>query len=219
MEIKGFKDTIEWYNQNAEQYAQASLNGASPEEIDDFVALLPKGAKVLDAGCGSGRDTNLLNQQGLNTTGLDLSSGLIEVAKKLFPDASFVEGNMLKMQFPDNSFDGVWAHASLLHLETPEDVQAALSEFNRVLKPDGIIHVLVKAQTGDSKTAVVSDSLSQHDRFFQYFTQDEVRQLLGGTGFNVTKLEQYKETDRSLKGRPEVEWILALATKPSSPSN
>jgi ubiquinone/menaquinone biosynthesis C-methylase UbiE len=213
MVVKGFKDTISWYDQNAEQYAQASLSGASPEEIKEFVSNLPKGAKVLDAGCGSGRDTHLLNREGMDTTGLDLSSGLIKVARRLFPDAKFVEGNMLNLEFEDNSFDGIWAHASLLHLETPEDVAAALKEFNRVLKTDGVMHVLVKAQIGDVKTAVVSDSLSNHDRFFQYFTTDEMTELLHNTGFQVSKIEKYKETDRNPKGRPEVEWILALAKK------
>ena len=63
MKIKGFKDTIAWYNQNAEQYARATLGAASLEEINDFVGLLPKGAKVLDAGCGSGRDVNLFQKK------------------------------------------------------------------------------------------------------------------------------------------------------------
>ena len=56
MKIKGFRDTIEWYNKNAKQYAQATSQTASIEQIDQFAKLLPKEAKVLDAGCGFGRD-------------------------------------------------------------------------------------------------------------------------------------------------------------------
>jgi len=129
MKIEGFRDTIDWYNQNAEKYAQATSGGASIEEIDDFVKNLPQDAKVLDVGCGSGRDTNLLKQKGANPVGLDISSGLLKVARKQFPHLEFVEGNMLKLPFSDNIFDGVWVHASLLHFETADEVNIALSIF------------------------------------------------------------------------------------------
>lgn len=213
MKIKGFQDTIEWYNQNAKQYAKATMQTASLDEIDQFTNLLPKEARVLDAGCGPGRDTHLLSEKGLKVTGLDLSSGLINVAHKTYPKLEFVEGNMLSMPFPDANFDGVWSHASLLHLETTEEVIKALLEFHRVMKPQGILHVLVKAQTGESKTAVVTDSLSKHDRFFQYFTKPEIQSMLEKYGFELITIEQYKETDRNPKGRPEIEWLLALARR------
>ncbi|HRN96631.1 MAG TPA: class I SAM-dependent methyltransferase [Candidatus Levybacteria bacterium] len=213
MKIKGFQDTIEWYNQNAEQYAQAASQNASLEEIDHFAKQLSPGSKVLDAGCGSGRDTDLLSKKGLNTIGLDYSSGLIKVAHKTFPDIEFVEGNMLSMPFSDSEFNGVWSHASLLHLETVDEVKKALQEFNRVMKQSAVLHVLVKAQTGKDKTSVVTDSLSKHDRFFQYFTKPELENLLKESRFNLISIEQYRETDRNPKGRPEVEWILALARK------
>jgi ubiquinone/menaquinone biosynthesis C-methylase UbiE len=213
MKVKGFQDTIDWYNQNAAQYAQSTLQTASAEEIDQFASLLFKQAKVLDAGCGSGRDTNLLSQKGLKTIGLDLSAGLIKVARDLFPDCEFIEGDLLDLPFPDAEFDGIWSHASLLHLETDTEVKTALREFNRVMKPSGILHVLVKAQTGAAKTAIVTDSLSNHDRFFQYFTQAELNKILKKTGFSLLSMEQYRETDKNPNGRPEVVWILALARK------
>lgn len=216
MQIKGFQDTIEWYNQNADKYLQASRLAFSihdQEQIDLFSKLLPKGSKVLDAGCGPGRDTDLLSKKGFKVIGLDLSSGLIKIARKTFPNLEFIEDNLLSIPFPDNYFDGLWSHASLLHLETTEEVKKALREFNRIMKQTAILHVLVKAQTGQSKTAVVADSLSKHDRFFQYFTKSELQGLLKKTGFKIMSIKQYKEADRNPKGRPEVEWILALAQK------
>lgn len=213
MKVKGFQDTIDWYNQNADQYAQATFQTASPEEIDQFAKRLSEGAKVLDAGCGGGRDTDLLSKKGLKVIGLDLSSGLINVARKTFPELEFIEGNMLSLPFSDSDFDGIWSHASLLHLETIEEVKKALSEFNRVMKLTAVLHVLVKAQTGESKTTIVTDSLSNHDRFFQYFTKTELQSLLKGSGFDLISIEQYKESDKNPKGRPEVEWILVLARK------
>ena len=89
----------------------------------------------------------------------------------------------------------------------------ALSEFHRVLSSKGILHVLVKAQTGDNKTAIVLDTTSKHERFFQYFSQEEIKKLLEEAGFETFKIEQYNERDKDPKGRTEVEWILSLSRK------
>lgn len=211
MQVKGFQDTINWYNQNAETYAKSVVNLYPTKDLDEFAQLLKPGAKILDAGCGSGRDTNLFLQKGFNAQGLDISAGLIAVAKKTYPNLTFNEGTLIKLPFPEKNFDGVWANASLLHFEAVEEVKKALSEFSRVLKLDGILHVLVKAQTGKNKTAVVTDALSKHDRFFQYFTISEIKNLIKEAGFKILKAEQVKEIDRNPNGRPEVEWIRILA--------
>lgn len=213
MKIRGFRDTIKWYDKNAAKYAESTLATASLDQINEFLELIPKGGKVLDAGCGVGRDTNIFADKGYEAVGVDLSTGLLKEAKKRYHKVKFIKGNLLNLPFPENYFEGVWAHASLLHLETVEDVKRAITEFKRVLKEKGTLHILVKAQTGVQKTAVVSDSISKHDRFFQYFTKDEMNNLLIKGGFGVVKLEQYRESERNPKGRPEVEWILGLAKK------
>jgi hypothetical protein len=56
MPVTGLKDTIAWYDANAEQYAKAGAVYFDQNHIDTFAALLPQGATVLDAGCGPGRD-------------------------------------------------------------------------------------------------------------------------------------------------------------------
>lgn len=212
MQVKGSKDTIDWYNKNAGKYAESIAEYSSPELLDKFKQLVGEG-KVLDAGCGAGRDTKLLNIAGLEAIGLDISEGLISEARRRFPKLTFIQDSFLEIPQENESFSGVWAHASLLHLETPDDVSRALSEFSRVLKSDGILHVMVKAQTGEDKTAVVSDALSEHDRFFQYFTQEEISGLIEKAGFEIISSEQFKESDRNPKGRPEVEWVVVFARK------
>lgn len=181
--------------------------------VKAFVSRLPKAAKVLDAGCGAGRDSKILSDQGLEVVGLDLSKGLLTVAKRKFSKITFVEGNLLKLPFEDASFDGAWANTSLLHLETVGEVTKALQEINRVLKSKGVLHIVVKSQTGTEKTAVVSDKFSGHDRFFQYFTLSELQSLLQETGFGVVSSKEYGETETIPHGRPEVRLIWALAQK------
>lgn len=213
MKISGTDDTIRWYNENAHHYAEVSASNVDLDQIDEFFAHLTPGSKVLDAGCGAGRDTELLSQKGLQVIGLDISTGLLEEARKRQPNREFIEGNILSLLFSENSFDGVWSHASLLHLETVNDVEQALSEFYRILKKPGVLHVLVKAQTGTEKTAIVSDALSGHERFFQYFTKSELEKLLTDAGFALIKTEHYNEAEKHAHGRAEVEWLVALAKK------
>lgn len=213
MSVNGLKDTIDWYDSHAEQYAEAGALYFDMNHITTFASKLPSGASVLDAGCGVGRDANILTKQGLSVTGLDLSKGLLRVASKRFPDISFIYGNLLKLPFDDAHFDGVWSNTSLLHLETVNDVKQSLAEMYRVLKQPGLIHVVVKAQTGKDKTAVVSDKLSGHDRFFQYFTLDEMRGLLREAGFTIILSKEYSEIETITHGRPEVKLIWCLAQK------
>lgn len=213
MSITGLDDTIDWYNSHAEQYAEASAEYYDMSHISNFKNRLSNGASVLDAGCGSGRDANILNEQGLNVTGLDLSNGLLKVARRKYPKVNFVEGNLLSLQFDDESFEGVWSNASLLHLETIHDVKQAIAEFARVLKHSGTLHVVVKSQTGDSKTAVVSDKLSGDDRFFQYFELDEITSFLENAGFSILQRKEYSEIETIPQGRPEVLLIYCLACK------
>ena len=208
--IKGFKDTIAWYNANAAQYAANIGKIPSQELLDRFAEAVGKGGQVLDAGCAAGRDCALLKDRGLVPIGIDLSNPLIHIARQEHPDIEFKQGDFRQLPFEDASFDGVWAHASLLHFETTADVVKALQEFNRVLKPNGIIHVSVKQQAGAAKTSVVSDKISGHDRFFQWFTKDEIQQLLANTGFTIIDIQDnYKDPGR----RDEILWVVALAKK------
>lgn len=207
MKIRGFEDTINWYNQNAESYIKSIENYSIPEK-DAFIALLPENGYVLDAGCAGGRDTKSFSDRGLKAIGIDLSPNFVKKAKQKYPNSDFVEGNFLSLPFEDKSFDGVWSNASILHFETIDDVKSALKEFNRVLKDNGTLFVKVKAQTGTDKTAIVYDSLSRHKRFFRFFTQEEILQLIKESGFENIESKQYPS-----RGRPEVEWIYSLSKK------
>src|SRR6266498_852746 len=104
MKVSGLKETIQWYDQNAEKYANATRGNATLDEISGFVGLLPRSSKVLDAGCGSGRDTYILSEMGLDVIGLDLSHGLIAEARKRFPTNDFREGDFLDLPFTDGEF-------------------------------------------------------------------------------------------------------------------
>lgn len=209
-EIKGFKDTIAWYDTNAEEYASNIEEFPSLELLNRFADAVGKGGKVLDAGCAAGRDSALLKVRGLEPVGVDLSDSLLAIARKKYPDIQFIHSNFLNLPFEDEIFNGVWAHASLLHLETTKEVSQALKEFYRILKQNGVIHIFVKQRQGKEETTIVSDTLSNHDRFFRWFTKYEVRSLLEDAGFRLKLIEDNYEDP---VGRKDVKWVIALAIK------
>ncbi len=210
MSVKGFQDTIDWYNKNASHYAKSIQNIAALRQMDEMISLLPKeNKKILDAGCAAGRDSKFLFDKGVEVVGIDLSPELLKVAKNNYPAIEFIEGNFLHLPFKNETFGGIWAHASLLHFETVTDVLNSLKEFYRVLIKGGILHIYVKEQFGDKKFDVVTDKLSSHDRFFQYFTKEEVIDLMNKSGFTLVKIEN--EEDKA--GRKEVRWIVSLLRK------
>lgn len=211
MKIKGFADTIKWYDQNAKQYADLSYKVTPKDLIKKFIELLPQNPKILDAGCGAGKDSKVFNELGIGVTGIDLSKGLINEAKRRNPTVNFIEGNFLNTPFNNNYFDGIWAHASLVHLETINNVKKALNEFYRVLKVGGILHIYVKAQVGKNKTEVVKDTLSKHNRFFRYYTEDELEKLLN-ENFKIIEIEMQND----LHGRKDVKWVALFAKKDSN---
>ncbi len=208
MDIHGFDDTIAWYNSNAEEYAKNLYTVVPLESINKFLKYLTPHASVLDAGCGPGRESMVFHQKGIHVIGVDLSEGLLKVAKERNPEVEFVKANFLQLPFNDDTFDGVWSHASLVHLETIGDVQKALVEFYRVLKQGGLVYVSVKAQQESKKTAVVSDSLSKHERFFRYYTPKELTSLMVGAGFEMIS----SSIEEDLHGRAQ-KWIESIARK------
>jgi len=121
---KDLVKTIVVYNKLGVAYANRIANIRLPA-LYQFSAMLPKHAKVLDAGCAAGRDSTLLKEQGLQVVGVDLSTVLLDIARKEVIGPIFREQDIRTLNFPAESFDGVWANAVLLNLAR-SDVPDAL---------------------------------------------------------------------------------------------
>jgi ubiquinone/menaquinone biosynthesis C-methylase UbiE len=117
------------------------------EEFERFLAYLgePPG-EILDAGCGTGKAAVYFAQKGYEVTGLDLSIGMLEEARR--QDAGNGEfnpviGNMRVLPFSDKAFRGVWCMAALVHLDK-KGKQRAIQEYSRVLEPGGYLYISVQ---------------------------------------------------------------------------
>ncbi len=103
-----------------------------------MAAAFAEGKQVLDAACGEGYGSHLLAQQAESVVGVDVSERAIQHANNHYQKSnlSFIQNNVLKMDFADNSFDLVVSFETLEHLVEHQEL---IVEFKRVLKPDGVI--------------------------------------------------------------------------------
>ncbi len=134
-------DPIDFYDADPEGYSEATFTADVSELRDRFLAHLPAGARILDLGCGSGRDTVAFRSMGFTVVPVDGSEGMCRVAvtntgspvrRLLFSDLDY-----------DSEFDGVWACSSLLHVPSVE-FPRIMSLVHRALRPDGILYVSFK---------------------------------------------------------------------------
>ncbi|MBV9159372.1 MAG: class I SAM-dependent methyltransferase [Candidatus Kaiserbacteria bacterium] len=209
MDVRGFADTIAWYDAHAEEYADSVTNTVPTELIELFLAKLPEHPFVLDAGCAHGRDSEAMAKRGANVVGVDISKPLLKIARERYPKIQFVQADFRKLPFDDGIFDGVWSQASLVHLESEADVRASIAEFARVLKLGGIAHICVRERTSKEATAVISDAVSNHERFFRFYTLEEMTDYLKDSGFVV--LLHTNPPDHH--GRDDIAWLHLLAQK------
>jgi SAM-dependent methyltransferase len=137
---------------------------------------------VADIGCGPGRVTAYLSGLGLPVFGIDLSPGMIEVARRTHPGLRFEVGSMLALDLADGSLGGALAWYSTIHLPD-ERLPEALAEFRRVLAPGA--HLLLAFQVGDEplhRTEAMGQAISL---IFRRRTPELVADLLGQAGLPV----------------------------------
>lgn len=187
--------TIAAYDAHAEDYARRTA-GLDPvaDLLARFVAELPAGtgdssagARVLDAGCGAGRDTAYLSGQGYHVTGLDLSLGLLRCGVGQAPAGRFVQGDLTRLPYRAGTFAGVWACASLLHLPR-EHMPGALAALRRVMVPGGLLYLGMKR--GEGAGWELAPTLAAAPRYFVYYQPEELAALVRAAGFRLAALEE-----------------------------
>ena len=194
--------TLKYYQSNAETFIENTVNVDVSDLYRPFLENMPSTGKILDAGCGSGRDTKFFLEKGYSVVAFDNSPNMVRHAAELTGQKvlllSFEEIEFKEM------FDGIWACASVLHV--PENnISTVLSKFTDALKDDGILYTSFKY--GEKEQI-------RNGRFFADYTEERFNQLLAA----IPQLEliQYWKTSDLRPGRSDEKWLNILLKRISS---
>lgn len=181
-------DLKETYNRIAEDWVKDhSQDDWWVAGTDTFIAALPLGSLVLDMGCGGGVKSQYLKEHGLQVIGADFSENMIALAQKRVPGVAFRVVDMREVHTLPEIFDGIFAQASLLHIPRVEAARV-VSGFAQKVRPGGLVYLAVKGKREDgAEEAVVkeNDYGYAYERFFSYFTLEEIRSYLTDSGLTV----------------------------------
>ena len=191
-------NTIDYYNKNAQSFFDETINADMSFWRDKFINLLPNGGRILDAGCGSGRDSKEFIKQGYSVVAFDASREMCKRASEL------IGQEVWQMRFEeisfDEEFDGVWACASLLHV-SPEEINNVFERIHLALQSNGILYSSFKYGDG---------MIQRGERMFIDFTEDKIKKLMTDFGFEI--IECFVSLDVR-QGHEGEKWVNVIAKK------
>jgi len=161
---------MNYYDQHAEQYIQGTASVDMGEQYALFLPHLEEGASILDAGCGSGRDSAAFLSLGYAVEAFDASCEMVKAARNL----TGLPVRCLRFQDLDDHdrYDGIWASASLLHVPRSE-MGDVFSRLHRALRRDGILYVSFKEREEDFESG---------SRLFTCYTAQSFTSFIEGLG-------------------------------------
>ncbi|MHB2029767.1 MAG: class I SAM-dependent methyltransferase [Acidimicrobiales bacterium] len=175
------------YDKVASEYAKRILHELDYKPLDRallaaLIEEIPSGSIIADVGCGPGHVAAWLASHGATVLGVDLSPGMVDVARSTFPDIEFSVGDMRFLPYEDGEWGGAVALYSLIHLE-PVEMPIALAELFRCLRPGGLIlvafHLGSEVRHRDEWWGIPV-SLD-----FRFLEAETVERSLQATGFTV----------------------------------
>ncbi|MEQ1448506.1 class I SAM-dependent methyltransferase [Acinetobacter lwoffii] len=190
--------TIDYYNKHAEEFTASTFEVDMESLYQPFLAELPEGARILDVGCGSGRDTLAFKKKGYQVDAIDYSEELVKKASRItgipIKLKSFYEVDDYE------AYDGIWACASLLHCERTR-LKEVIGKLLRALKPEGVIYMSFKYGDSDRE---------KYGREFTDLNEQQAQELLAQFD-QVSWVQQWITIDK----RPErkEQWLNIILKK------
>lgn len=202
--------TVSWYDANSDKYHNGSKGQSYEELYSNFMKLIQPGGKILDSGCGPGRDSKFFSDQGFEVVGIDLSEGLLKIATEFAPKVKFQSADIRELPFEKESFGGVWSMASLLHLDSLEGMAEAIDSDYRVLKAGGVLHIVSAFKYDDTRKFTTEETPV---RSFLRVTPEELSEMCTKAGFKTITSTVLTEDKMRADGRPNVQWVYYLGQK------
>ncbi len=184
---------MSYYDEHADAYIQGTVSVDMEEQYALFLPYLKVGASILDAGCGSGRDSRVFLDRCYSVEAFDASPEMVRAATEL----TGLPVRRLRFQEMEHhdQFDGIWASASLLHVPRTE-LNDVFIRLHRALKRGGILYASFKERDEDFKSS---------NRTFTCFTENTFRTFIDELGL-FTIIDLQHSTDLR-PGREDERWL------------
>lgn len=190
--------TLKYYEINAEKFIKSTISVDFKDIQDRFLASLP-GLKILDFGCGSGRDTKYFLNAGLDVSAIDGSAELCRIASE------YTGINVRCMLFEELSelaiYDGIWSCASILHL-SKKKLHEVLIKMSDALKDHGIIYTSFKYGNFEGE---------RNGRYFTDFTLESFEEYIQNVP--MLQIEECWITGDARLERGEEKWLNLILRK------
>jgi len=191
--------TVDFYNKNAQEFYKNTINVDMSKHYRRFEEYLLPESRILDAGCGSGRDSLYFLTKGYNVHAFDASAEMVKLSSEL-TGLSVKQAKFEDVKF-DVMFNGIWASASLLHVDRGLIIDT-LQKLATMLSEDGVLFMSFKY--GDKV-------YEKDDRIFNCYDESSFSKMLSAIPM-LTILELYKTADVREETINEY-WLSAIVKK------
>ncbi len=186
-------ETLKYYNENARAFADGTLNVDFKETQDRFLQKIPAGGRILDFGCGAGRDTKYFILNGYEVEALDGSEEMCRIASEYSGIA--VRKALFEELAAKEEYDGIWACSSILHKKKAALIEI-LEKMAAAIKPDGYIYTSFKYGSFEGM---------RDGRYFTDFTEDSFSEFL--ENIPCLKVDEQWISSDARPGRSEEKWL------------
>lgn len=187
--------TIPFYDNNGQDFFDRTSTFDLTDFYDKFTKYIPDSAHILDAGCGSGRDSKAFLARGYTVSAFDASQKMVQLA------SDYIGLDVQHLSFADmtyqSEFDAVWANASLLHLPYIR-IPQAFENITRALKKNGMFYASFKVGQGEQA--------DENGRHFTYFDEYHMRDFVAQ--FPELLIEEIFQTEDIRPNQPD--WLKIL---------
>ncbi|MEI7668193.1 MAG: methyltransferase domain-containing protein [Erysipelotrichaceae bacterium] len=187
-----------YYDEHAQEYYTSSANADMSEPTGRFLSHIPKGSSILDAGSGTGRDTKIFLDLGYQVSAFDASIEMVKLSS-IFTGIQTLHMTFEEIGF-ENQFDGIWACASLLHVDRLS-LDEVFIKLRKALKPNGVIYCSFKSRDSD---------YTKDGRNFTCFTKDALLAYI--LQLNHFKIVDLWESADVRENREFEMWVNAILT-------
>lgn len=190
-------ETLTVYGAKAAEYAELTQGEGENRFLAAFIKALPKGARVLDLGCGPGHSAAEMARAGIAVDATDAVPEMVEMAAA-HPGVTAWQASFDEIT-GEALYDGIWANFALLHAPRA-DMPRHLAALRHALKPGGLFHIGMKTGAGEKRDTI--------GRRYTYYSEDALRALLDAAG--LSPFEIWTGEDRGLDGMM-APWIVIHA--------